>query len=114
MGFKAFYSAKATIAGIETAHMIRKGQLSVENISAYKQFIALAGWSCLQDRNFLALAKLCDKTCLSQRIPDKEILRREVEANVRERNLKAKPVNWRFTNQDARRKLARLYPAVSS
>lgn len=52
--------------------------------------------------------------CLSQRIPDKEILRREVEANVRERNLKAKPVNWRFTNQDARRKLARLYPAVSS
>jgi putative transposase len=28
MGFKAFHSAKATIAGIETAHMIRKGQLS--------------------------------------------------------------------------------------
>ena len=43
MGFKAFYSAKATIAGIETAHMIRKGQLSDENISAYKQFMALAG-----------------------------------------------------------------------
>jgi putative transposase len=43
MGFKAFYSAKATIAGIETAHMIRKGQLSDENIPAYKQFMALAG-----------------------------------------------------------------------
>jgi putative transposase len=43
MGFKAFYSAKATIAGIETAHMIRKGQLSDENISAYKQLMALAG-----------------------------------------------------------------------
>ena len=43
MGFKALYSAKATIAGIETAHMIRKGQLSDENISAYKQFMALAG-----------------------------------------------------------------------
>ena len=44
MNFKAFYSAKATIAGIETAHMIRKGQLSDEkNISAYKQFMALAG-----------------------------------------------------------------------
>ena len=27
MGFKAFHSAKATIDGIETAHMIRKGQL---------------------------------------------------------------------------------------
>jgi transposase-like protein len=38
MGFKAFHSAQATIAGIETAHMIRKGQLSEENIPAYKQF----------------------------------------------------------------------------
>jgi len=43
MGFKAFYSAEATIAGIETAHMIRKGQLSDNNIPAYKQFMALAG-----------------------------------------------------------------------
>ncbi|MGZ8901084.1 MAG: IS6 family transposase, partial [Limisphaerales bacterium] len=42
-GFKAFRSAKATIDGIETAHMIRKGQLSDENIPAYKQFMALAG-----------------------------------------------------------------------
>jgi 2-methylcitrate dehydratase PrpD len=32
MGFKAFHSAQATIAGIETAHMIRKGQLSEDNI----------------------------------------------------------------------------------
>jgi putative transposase len=38
MGFKAFHSAQATIAGIETAHMIRKGQLSEDNIPAYKQF----------------------------------------------------------------------------
>jgi putative transposase len=43
MGFKAIHSAKATIDGIETAHMIRKGQLSDENIPAYKQFMALAG-----------------------------------------------------------------------
>jgi putative transposase len=43
MGFKAFHSAKATTDGIETAHMIRKGQLSDENIPAYKQFMALAG-----------------------------------------------------------------------
>ncbi|GAW86402.1 putative transposase [Bathymodiolus platifrons methanotrophic gill symbiont] len=43
MGFKAFHSAQATIDGIETAHMIRKGQLAEENIPAYKQFIALAG-----------------------------------------------------------------------
>jgi putative transposase len=43
MNFKAFHSAKATIDGIETAHMIRKRQLSDENIPAYKQFMALAG-----------------------------------------------------------------------
>jgi putative transposase len=36
-------SAQATIAGIETAHMIRKRQLSEENMHAYKQFMALAG-----------------------------------------------------------------------
>jgi hypothetical protein len=43
MGVKAFHSAKATIDGSETAHMIRKGQLSGKNIPAYKQFMALAG-----------------------------------------------------------------------
>ena len=43
MGFKVFHSAKATIDSIETAHMIRKGQLSDENIPNYKQFMALAG-----------------------------------------------------------------------
>jgi hypothetical protein len=52
--------------------------------------------------------------CLSQRIPDKESLRREVEANILPRNTKATPVNWRFTTQQARRKLARLYPCISS
>jgi putative transposase len=39
MGFKIFHSAKATIDGIETAHMIRKGQLSDDHIPAYKQFM---------------------------------------------------------------------------
>jgi hypothetical protein len=34
----------AHIDGIETAHMIRKGQLSDQNIPAYKQFMALAGY----------------------------------------------------------------------
>ena len=53
-------------------------------------------------------------SCLSKRIPDAETLQREVQANVRERNAKAIPVKWRFTTQDARRNLARLYPRVSS
>lgn len=52
--------------------------------------------------------------CLSQRIADEEMLRREVEANVRERNANAIPVKWKFSTQDARRKLARLYPCVST
>jgi putative transposase len=43
MGFKAFHSAQATLDGIETAHMIRKGQLSEDNMPTYKQFMALAG-----------------------------------------------------------------------
>ena len=52
--------------------------------------------------------------CLTQRIPDKDHLRREVEANINARNAKAAPVNWRFTSQDARRKMARLYPRFSA
>lgn len=43
MGFKAFHSAKATLDGIETAHMIRKGQLAGWTLPAYQQFINLAG-----------------------------------------------------------------------
>jgi len=41
-GSKLSIPPKATIDGIKTAHMIRKGQLSDENIPAYKQFMALA------------------------------------------------------------------------
>lgn len=53
-------------------------------------------------------------SCLSKRIPDAETLQRKVDANVRDRNAKAIPVKWRFTTQEARRKLARLYPCVST
>ena len=42
LGFKAFHSASATIAGIETAHMIRKGLLFEESLPAHQQFMALA------------------------------------------------------------------------
>lgn len=51
---------------------------------------------------------------LSQRIPDKDTLRREVAANIRERNVKAIPVNGRFTTQNSRRELTRLYPCSST
>ena len=42
MGFKAFHSASATIAGIEVAHMIRKGQIPDNGTSAFQTFAALA------------------------------------------------------------------------
>lgn len=42
MGFKAFYSAAATIAGIETAHMIRKDQIPANGTTAFQTFKALA------------------------------------------------------------------------
>jgi hypothetical protein len=51
---------------------------------------------------------------LSKRIPTAEILLREIQANVRERNAKALPVKWRFSTQQARRKLVWLYPCVSN
>ncbi len=42
MGFKAFHSASATLAGIETAHMIRKGQIPANGASAFQVFAGLA------------------------------------------------------------------------
>ncbi|MGK8236512.1 IS6 family transposase [Roseovarius sp. MS2] len=42
MGFKAFHSAAATLAGIETAHMIRKGQIPANGTTAFQTFAALA------------------------------------------------------------------------
>ena len=41
MGFKAFHSASATIAWIETAHMIRKGQILANGTTAFQTFAAL-------------------------------------------------------------------------
>jgi putative transposase len=42
MGFKSFHSASATIAGIETAHMIRKGQITSNGATAFQTFAELA------------------------------------------------------------------------
>ena len=50
--------------------------------------------------------------CLDRRIPDRETLEREVAAWEAERNALGGPVNWRFTTEDARVKLKRLYPSI--
>ena len=42
LGFKKFNSARRTLSGIETIHMIRKGQLSGSNgATTYRQFVSL-------------------------------------------------------------------------
>lgn len=52
--------------------------------------------------------------CLGQRrIPDTETLKQEVSAWEGERNDRGATVAWYFTSEDARQKLARLYPAQS-
>ena len=50
--------------------------------------------------------------CLDRRIGDQDTLRREVLALEQERNRSGKTVHWRFTQQDARRKLQRHYDAA--
>jgi DDE superfamily endonuclease len=48
--------------------------------------------------------------CLDRRIPDKEMLTREVAAWQASRNKNQTKANWRFTTADARIKLKHLYP----
>ena len=50
------------------------------------------------------------RQCLNRRIPDLETLRSEAEAWQVYRNKTANRVDWRFTTQDTRIKLKRLYP----
>ena len=48
------------------------------------------------------------RSCLKQRLPHEEALRREVQALVKERNAAQATIQWRFNTQDARTKLHRL------
>lgn len=54
------------------------------------------------------------RQCLNRRISDLQTLRSEVEAWQTYRNQTARPVDWRFTTQDARIKLKRLYPKTQT
>jgi hypothetical protein len=51
------------------------------------------------------------RQCLSRRIADQKTLRREVSAWEKSRNDSAATVTWRFTTEDARIRLTRLYPS---
>jgi transposase len=52
------------------------------------------------------------RQCLDRRIESKEILQQEVTAWMAERNQQKTTMTWRFTVEDARIKLKRLYPLV--
>jgi len=53
------------------------------------------------------------RQCLDRRIGDEETLKREILKLEEERNAASAKIEWRFTNEDARRKLQRLYPSTS-
>jgi transposase len=55
-----------------------------------------------------------NRQCLDRRISDKDVLTEEVAAWEKRRNQNSSPVDWRFTTEDARIKLKRLYPSVPS
>ena len=52
------------------------------------------------------------RQCLKRRLPDTETLRREAWAWEAERNRLGVSVDWRFTTNDARAKLRKLYPSI--
>ena len=52
------------------------------------------------------------RQCLNRRIADEATLNQEVAAWVAARNTQATTVAWRFTTDDARIKLKRLYPQL--
>ena len=50
--------------------------------------------------------------CLNRRIPDKQTLEQEVIQWQKQRNFLRAKVDWRFSSDDARIKLKRLYPTL--
>ncbi len=66
-----------------------------------------ASWLDIAECEFSAMAR----QCLNRRIPDMETLTSEVAAWVDARNQSKVKIDWRFTTNDARIKLRKLYPS---
>ena len=56
---------------------------------------------------------ILQRQCLSRRIADEAMLKREVAAWEQQRNDAKETIDWRFSITDAREKLKRLYPTES-
>lgn len=67
-------------------------------------------WLNVAELEFAVLSK----SCLDRRIPDEATLKSEVAINIAERNARAHRVQWHFTVKDARNKLHRLYPPITT
>ena len=67
-------------------------------------------WLNMAEIEFSVVAR----ACLKRRNPDEDALQRNISACQAERNEAATTINWRFTTQDARAKMRRLYPDISS
>ena len=52
------------------------------------------------------------RQCLQARIPDRSPLKEKVNAWENRRNTRQSTVHWRFTTEDARIKLYKLYPSI--
>lgn len=66
-------------------------------------------WLNMAEREISVL----DRACWNRRLGDQDTLKRETQALEVERNAARATVNWRFTSQDARIRLHRLYPCAS-
>ena len=64
-------------------------------------------WLNMVEAEFAVLSS----QCLDRRIPDVDMLRREIDAWQSERNAHRATVNWQFQCADARIKLKSLYPS---
>jgi hypothetical protein len=89
----------------------------------YQAFPPAEAWRILQKLewhftpkhgSWLNIAELelsvLQRQCLDRRIPDVPTLEREVRAWVQQRNAERTAVAWRFTQDEARRRLPWLYP----
>jgi len=65
-------------------------------------------WLNMAEIEFSALGK----QCLDRRMPDSDFLASETRTWTHERNTLGAPSSWRFTSDDARIKLASLYPSI--
>jgi hypothetical protein len=65
-------------------------------------------WLNIAELEFSVLSR----QCLARRIPDESTLIRELQAYEERRNTAKAKITWRFTSEQARVKLHRLYPSI--